>query len=317
MSFNLIGTGMYVPEKIVTNRELSLLVDTSDEWISQRVGVLERHVCTTETAADLGYKAAINALKNCNCKPEDLNLIIAATVSCETVSPSLACMIQKKLGATCTAYDINAACSGFLFLLETAAGYYARKKVNKVLIVGAERMSRILDWDDRDTCCIFGDGAGAAILSTGENYLDSTFTVKGGDDIINIPQFSGKSPFYEGETQEPYIQMNGQETFKFAVNAICDDITLLMERNNLKENDITYVIAHQANKRIIDYAARRLKFDDEKFYMNIERYGNTSSASIPIALDELNRQGKIKKGDLLILTAFGGGLANASCLLKW
>lgn len=317
MSFNLIGTGMYVPEKVVTNDDLSQIVDTSDEWISQRIGVRERHVCTNETAADLGYHAALNALENSHCKPEDLDLILAATVSAETVSPSLACMVQNKLGATCMAYDINAACSSFLFLLETVAGYFARKKVKKVLIVGAERMSRILDWEDRGTCCIFGDGAGAAVLSEGDGYLDSTFTVKGGDSVINIPQFIGKSPFFELEQQKPYIHMNGQETFKYAVNAICSDITYLLENNHLTADDLAYVVPHQANKRIIDYAAKRLNIPQDKFYVNIEHYGNTSSASVPIALDELNRGGKLKKGDLLLLTAFGGGLANASCLLKW
>lgn len=317
MSFQIRGTGMYVPEKIVSNDDLSRLVDTSDEWISQRIGVRERRVCTTETAADLGYQAARNALENSGVRTEKLDLILAATVSGETVSPSLACMVQHKLGATCMAYDINAACSGFLFLLETAAGYFARGKVKKALVVGAERMSRILDWEDRGTCCIFGDGAGAAVLTAGENYRDSTFTVKGGDDVIRIPQFIGKSPFFEREPQSPYIQMNGQETFKYAVNAICGDIRLLMDRNGITADDLAWIVPHQANKRIIDYAAKRLKIPPEKFYVNIERYGNTSSASVPIALDELNRSGKLKKGDLLLLTAFGGGLANASCLLTW
>lgn len=317
MSFNMIGTGMYVPEKIVTNDDLSKIVDTNDEWISQRVGVRERHVCTNETAADLGYHAALKALENSHCKPEDLDLILAATVSAETVSPSLACMVQNKLGATCMAYDINAACSAFLFLLETAAGYFARKKVKKVLVVGAERMSRILDWDDRGTCCIFGDGAGAAVLEAGDGYIDSIFTVKGGDEVINIPQFIGKSPFFELEQQKPYIHMNGQETFKYAVNAICSDITHLLESNHITADDLAYIVPHQANKRIIDYAARRLNIDQDKFYVNIEHYGNTSSASVPMALDEINRAGRLKKGDLIIMTAFGGGLANASCLIKW
>lgn len=317
MSFRIIGTGMYVPEKIVTNEDLSRIVDTNDEWITQRIGVRERHVCTDETAADLACHAGMRALENSGCAPEDLDLILAATVSNETVSPSLACMVQKRIGAHCMAYDINAACSSFLFLLETAAGYFARKKVGKVLIVGSERMSRILDWEDRGTCCIFGDGAGAAVLSEGDRYLDSTFTVKGGDEVINIPQFIGKSPFFKGEQQSPYIHMKGQETFKYAVNAICTDITYLLEHNRLTAKDLSMIVPHQANKRIIDFAAQRLCIEKEKFYQNIAHYGNTSSASIPIALDELNRGGKLKEGDLLLLTAFGGGLANAACLLKW
>ena len=215
------------------------------------------------------------------------------------------------------AYEINAACSAFIFLLETAAGYFSRGKAKRILVVGAERLSRILDWTDRSTCVIFGDGAGAAVLGEGEGYLDSTFTVKGGDDVIKIPNFIGSSPFYEKEPEKPYIHMNGQETFKYAVNAICGDIRHLLEKSDLRQEDIRYIIPHQANKRIIDSAAKRLGIPKEKFFVNIERYGNTSSASVPIALDEMNRGGLLRRGDKLILTAFGGGLANAACLITW
>ncbi|MDD6176113.1 MAG: ketoacyl-ACP synthase III [Firmicutes bacterium] len=317
MSFSVLGTGMYVPENIVTNDDLSKLVETSDEWISQRVGVRQRRIATTETAADMAYEAAKNALENSGCRAEELDLILAATVSGETASPSVACMVQHLLGADCMAYDISAACSAFIFLLETAAGYFARKKVRKVLVVGAERLSRIIDWTDRSTCVIFGDGAGAAVLGEGEGYLDSTFTVRGGDDVIKIPNYIGSSPFYRKEAEKPYIHMNGQETFKYAVNAISADVRNLLERSGLALDEIRYIIPHQANKRIIDSAAKRLGAAKEKFFINIERYGNTSSASIPIALDEMNRSGMLQRGDKLILTAFGGGLANAACLLKW
>ena len=317
MNFSVIGTGMYVPKNTVTNDDLSKLVNTSDEWIAQRIGVRERHICINETADDLAYHAAMQALENSNCSPKDLDLIIGATISGETISPSVSCIVQSKIGAMCMAYDINAACSSFIFMLETAAGFFARKKVKRVLIVGAERLSRVIDWEDRDTCCIFGDGAGAVVLAEGDNYLDSTFTVKGGDDVINIPQFIGKSPFFKLKPQSPYIHMKGQETFKYAVNAICTDITYLLENNHLTTDDIAYIVPHQANQRIIDFAAERLHVDQSKFYVNIEHYGNTSSASVPIALDELNKLGKLKKGDLLILTAFGGGLANGSCLVRW
>ena len=244
-------------------------------------------------------------------------MILVATVSGETVSPSMSCMIQNRLGATCMAYDINAACSAFLFLLETAAGYFARKKVSKVLVVGTERMSGIIDWDDRSTCVIFGDGAGAAVLQKGNNYLDSTFTVKGGNDVINIPHYVGKSPFYTIEGEEPYVMMKGQETFKFAVNAICSDIQELLDKNNLTADDIKYIVPHQANMRIIDFASRKLKIPMEKFMVNIERFGNTSSASIPMVLDEYSKANKLEKGDLLLMCAFGGGLAHAACLIRW
>ncbi|MBP3617619.1 MAG: ketoacyl-ACP synthase III [Lachnospiraceae bacterium] len=316
--FHIIGTGMYVPERIVTNDELATMVDTNDEWIKQRVGIAERRVSTEEWTSEMAYKAALAALENANCKPEDLDYIITATVSGETVSPSTACMVQKLLGATCPAMEINAACSAFLFLLETAAGFFARKKANKILVVGAERLSGIIDWSDRGTCIIFGDGAGAAVLSNDvDGYLDSVVTVQGNDEVIKILTAVGCSPFFTKEADTPYVHMMGQETFKYAVSSICNDVNTLLTQNNLTLDDISYIVPHQANKRIIDFAAKRLKTTEDKFYVNIERYGNTSSASIPIALDELNRAGKLKHGDYIILTAFGGGLANAACLLRW
>lgn len=318
MSFRVLGTGMYVPPKVVTNDDLSQFLDTNDAWIQQRVGVRERHISTSETAADMAAKAALAALENSGVAPEEIDLILAATVSGESISPSVSCMVQKLLGLSCMAMDINAACSAFDFLLETAAGFFARGKAKKILVIGAERMSRILDWEDRSTCVIFGDGAGAAVLGTGENYIDAVFDVKGGDDVIDIRQPVGSSPFYErGQEKKAVAHMAGQETFKFAVTAICRDCREILQRNGLTFEDIAYIVPHQANQRIIDFASRKLKVAKEKFYTNIERYGNTSSASIPIALDELNRAGKLKRGDYLLLPAFGGGLASACCLLRW
>ena len=317
MSFAILGTGSYVPPRVVTNDELSTFLDTSDEWITQRVGVRERHVCVTETTADLAEQAALRALENSGTKPEELDLILAATVSADDVSPGVACMVQHRIGAACPAYDINAACPAFLFLLETAAGYFARKKVKKVLVVGAERMSRILDWEDRSTCVIFGDGAGAAVLGEGDNYLASKLFTQGGDDVIKIPLFAGKSPFYENETLKPYVHMKGQETIKFAVRAMCSDVEELMAEQGLTGEDIAWVIPHQANIRIIQSARKKLNIPEDRFYINIERYGNMSAACIPLALDELNRSGQLKRGDRLMLCAFGGGLASAACLLRW
>lgn len=308
---------MYVPPRAVTNDDLSRMVETNDEWIRQRVGVAERRVSTDEWTSEMATKAAVAALENAGVKPTELDLILAATVSGETISPSVSAMVQHNLGATCPAFDINAACSAFIFLLETAAGFFARGKAQRVLVVGAERLSGILDWTDRSTCIIFGDGAGAAVLANGDGYLDSTLTVAGGDDVIKIPHFPGSSPFFEREIESPYIHMKGQETFKYAVNAMSGDITTLLTRNALTADDIKYIVPHQANRRIIDFTAKKLGIPAEKFYVNIEKYGNTSSASVPIALDELNRAGALEPGDLVILSAFGGGLANAACLLKW
>ncbi len=318
MSFRIAGTGMYVPENIVTNDDLSKLVETNDEWIRTRVGIERRHISVDETTADMAVKAAEAALENSGIKPEELDLILVSTVSGDYICPTVACLVQQALGVHCLAYDISAACSAFLFLLETAAGYFARGTVKKALVIGAERMSRIIDWSDRSTCVIFGDGAGAAVLEEGDNYLASHFNVQGGAEVIRIPASAGKSPFYKGESLgEPYVFMNGQETFKFAVNSISHDIKTILEKAGMGIDDIKYVVPHQANLRIIDAASRRSGIPLDKFYVNIQEYGNTSSASIPMALDELNRAGKLERGDNILFTAFGGGLASAASIIRW
>ena len=316
MSFRILGTGMSVPERIVKNDELANYVETNDEWIKQRVGIAERRVATTETCADMAEKAAKAALENAGVKPEELDLIIASTVSGDYASPSLSCLVQKRIGATCMAFDISAACSAFMFLLETAAGYFARGH-KKVLLVSSEKLSKLVDWSDRSTCVIFGDGAGAAVLGEGDSYFDSVFNVTGDDEVIRIPTYAGNSPFSALEPEKPVIHMAGQETFKYAVNAIVHDIKTLLERNSISPGEVKYVVPHQANKRIIDAASRRLGIPYEKFVVDIDKYGNTSSASLPIALDELWRSGVLKRGDLVVFTAFGGGLADAACLIRW
>ena len=307
---------MSVPERIVKNDELANYVETNDEWIKQRVGIAERRVATTETCADMAEKAAKAALENAGVKPEELDLIIASTVSGDYASPSLSCLVQKRIGATCMAFDISAACSAFMFLLETAAGYFARVH-KKVLLVSSEKLSKLVDWSDRSTCVIFGDGAGAAVLGEGDSYFDSVFNVTGDDEVIRIPTYAGNSPFSALEPEKPVIHMAGQETFKYAVNAIVHDIKTLLERNSISPDEVKYVVPHQANKRIIDAASRRLGIPYEKFVVDIDKYGNTSSASLPIALDELWRSGELKRGDLVVFTAFGGGLADAACLIRW
>ena len=316
-TFQILGTGKYVPQRTVTNDEIATLVETSDEWIAQRVGVRERHVCVNETAADLAYEAALRALENSGCDASEIDLILAASVSGETVSPSIACMVQSRLGISCTAFDINAACSAFLFLLETAAGFFARGTAKKVLVIGAERMSRIVDWADRSTCVIFGDGAGAAVLGEGDAYLASTFCVKGGDTVIKIPQFAGKSPFYSGPAEPPYIQMNGQEVFRFAVKKVPECIRQVTEKTETQIETIDWFILHQANSRIIQSVAKRLGVPEEKFPMNMEQYGNTSAASIPILLDEMNKKGMLQPGQKIILSGFGAGLTWGAAQIEW
>jgi 3-oxoacyl-[acyl-carrier-protein] synthase-3 len=244
-------------------------------------------------------------------------MIIVASITAEYKSPNVACMIQKKLGATCPAMDINCACSAFVFALETAAGYFARGKVQRMLVVGAERLSATVDWQHRSTCVIFGDGAGAVLLEKGGNYLSSRLHSYGDNDIIRIPNYAGDSPFYKGPIEKPVINMHGQETFQFAVKSICRDIQDVAADAGIQVSDISWVVPHQANSRIIDYAKKKLPIPGDRFYLNIERYGNTSSASIPIALDELNRKGCFKRGELLALCAFGGGLSSAACIIRW
>lgn len=317
MSFKIIGTGSYVPKQIVTNDDLSSLVDTSDEWIRQRVGVVKRRISKDETAADMAYKASLEALADSGTNPSELDLIIAATVSGEHLCPTVAGLVQGRTGASCPAFDINTACSGFLFALEVAAGFFARGDEKKALIIGAERLSKIVDWTDRNTCVIFGDGAGAAVIEKGDDYISSKIYTKGGFDAIEIPSFSGSSPFYKGEEKKPYIMMNGSETFKFAVTVMTEDIREVVKKAGVTLDDIKYFVPHQANIRILQLASKKLGVPMERFFANIDKYGNTSAASVPIALDELNKTGKLQKGDLLVLSAFGGGLSSAASVIRW
>jgi len=318
MSFKVISTGSYVPERIVTNDDLATFLNTSDEWIKQRVGISERHISENQSAADMAVIAAKRALEKANIKADEIDLIIAATISNKDICPGVAATVQQKIGASCFAFDINSACSGFLFALETAAAFFEKKTCKKAIVIGAEQLSRILDWNDRSSCVIFGDGAGAVVLEAGENYIDSMLFTKGGDDVIHIPAGSVETPFSKPEQPvKSHIFMNGQETFKFAVNTITQDIKTILERNALAIDDIKQFVLHQANARILQFAAKRLNIDIEKFPMNIDTKGNTSSASIPILLDELDDSGKLKKDDLIVFSAFGGGLSGATCLLKW
>ena len=318
MSFCILGTGSFVPQRVVTNEDLSHMVETSDEWIVKRVGVKERRVCTTETVTDLGVEASVRALENSGVKAEELDLIIAATISADTISPGLAGMVQNRIGASCPCFDMNVACPGFLFALDVAAGFFARKAVRKVLVVSAERMSGLIDWTDRSTCVIFGDGAGAAVLGEGDNYLASELHTAGGDDVISIPTWWNNSPFYKHELKKNKVNMAGQETYKFAVTSMVRDIQSVLKKAGLTGEQVKAVIPHQANYRIINEARRRIpEIAPEKFLLNIDRFGNTSSASEPILLDEANRQGLLQRGDYVVLTAFGGGLSTAASVVRW
>jgi len=316
MSFKILGTGSCLPRRTVSNEELAGFLDTSDEWISQRVGIGERRVCTTEKTADLALGAALAALEMSGASPCELDMIICATVSPDNAAPSLACSVQSMLGAECPAMDLNAACSGFIYALDTAAGFFARG-AKKILVIGAERLSRLIDWTDRGTAVIFADGAGAMVLGEGDSYLSSKLCAKGNDAVINIPTPRGKSPYYENDSPKPYIHMNGQETFKFAVKAMCADLEDVIKAAGLEMEDIAWIIPHQANARIIDSAVKKLGIRPERCCKNIEKTGNTSAASVPILADELCRSGKLRDGDYIALSAFGAGLTNAACVIRW
>ena len=316
MSFRLLGVGSCLPSRVVDNREMSEFLDTSDEWITQRVGVRERRVCTIETTSALAYNAAKSALEMGKISPEELDMIICATVSADNAAPSLACTVQSMLGAECPAMDVNAACSGFIYSLETAAGFFARG-AKKILVAGAERLTSKIDWNDRSTAVIFGDGAGAMVLGEGDAYLASKLYARGNDAVLYIPNNEGSSPYYRNKPQNPYISMNGQEIFKFAVNAMYKDITDVVSAAGLEMNDIAWVIPHQANARIIDAAAKKLAIPIERFLKNIDKVGNTSAASIPILADELFKSGKLRDGDNIVMSSFGAGLTSAACVIKW
>jgi len=321
MSFKILGTGRYLPENVVTNDDLAKFLDTSDEWITERTGIKERRVSINETTTDLAVGAALAALENAGVDASERDMILCSTSSGYYTTPAMACIVQQRIGATCPAMDINSACPAFLFMLDCADGYFARGRVKKMLVIGAERMSRVLDWNDRATCVIFGDGAGAVVLGEGDNYLASHIYTKGEKDIIKIPNTDSNSPFYKNVRdpidESPYVHMKGQETFKFAVTTMCRDVRKVLAETGISEEDVKYVIPHQANLRIIEAARKRLKTPSERVYANIQRYGNTSSASIPIALDELNRAGKLQAGDEIVLAAFGAGLTSAACVIRW
>lgn len=317
MSLKIIGTGHCVPKKIVSNDELATFLDTSDEWITSRTGIKNRHVCTDETLSDLAISAAKNAIEKSGLSASDIDLIICSTIQGDYITPSLACIIQVEIGATCPAFDINGACSGFIYALNVADSFISSNKANNILIVGAEMMSKVADWSDRSSCVLFGDGAGACVVSNGNALKYIHLTASGNIKPLYLHSINGNSPFGNSDKQENYLYMDGQEVFKFAVSVVEKETMLALEALNINPDDIDFYLLHQANKRIIDSIRTRLKQPEEKFPVNIDKYGNTSSASILILLDEVVSEGKIKKGDTLLMTAFGAGLTTGICVINW
>ncbi len=315
MSFSIVGTGSCMPDCVKTNDQLP--IDSSDEWIKSRTGIEQRYICNEMRVTDIAAEAAKRALSNGAVDPTELDLIICATISADYVTPSMACLVQQMIGANCPAFDINVACTGFVYALDIAASYFASKKAKKILVVAAEAMSRIVDWTDRATCILFGDGAGAVVLSQGDDLLSITLTANGDTGPLKGSNLPGNCPFTVQKQDYPYLQMNGQDVFKFAVSSMCRDVEKVMTDANLSYEDVDYILTHQANMRIIQAAQGRLPIDKDKYRTNIDKCANTSSASIPILLDQLNQEGCFKSDDILVMSAFGSGLATGACVLRW
>ena len=323
MAIRIIGTGSYLPKKVADNHFLSTIVDTDDEWIRQRTGIKERHLSNgKEGTTYMAAHAAETALENAGITADELDMIIVATVSADTYVPSTSCQVQGAIGAIrATCFDLNAACSGFLFAMNTAYAYIEMGMAKTILIIGAETLSREVDWSDRSSCILFGDGAGAAIMRQEEGKGGLIASVTGSDgsqgDVLTCKGRGIQNPFHQSKRKKDYLRMEGQAVFRFAVTMVPRCIKQILKKTGYDTEDIKFFVLHQANVRILELIAKRLKVDIDKFPMNLDRYGNTSSASIPILLDELNRNNLLESGDKIVLSGFGGGLTWGAVLIEW
>lgn len=324
-SAGILGTGFYVPEKILTNADLEKIVETSDEWITERTGIKERRLAEDDVPMSaLAQKAAENALADAGVKAEELDLIIVATLTSDRIIPSTACMLQHRLGAThAAAFDLSAACSGFAYATTVASQFIQNGMYEKALVIGAETLSKYINWEDRNTCILFGDGAGAAVLGRvedGYGILSADLGSDGsGGDAIQIPSSGSLYPVSEETIAKRMnlIHMNGKEVFKFAVKAMGRTVENSLKKIDMPKEKIDWLVPHQANIRIIQSAAKRLSMPMEKVVVNVHKYGNMSAACIPIALAEAAAEKRFKKGDIVALSGFGAGLTWASCIIRW
>lgn len=317
MSLKITGMGKSIPEKCVSNDDIASFLDTDDEWIVSRTGIKKRYICTHETLTDLSVTASNQAIENANLSASDIDLLLCATLGGDYRTPSLACTVAELIGTKCPAFDINAACTGFVYALDVASTYLQTGKAKNVLILCAEMMSTQVDWDDRNTCILFGDGAAACIVTPGNALKYISLSTIADTKILNLPNDTGNSPFIKTKKGKDYLHMQGQEVFKFAVNVVGPDMEKALEVLKMEPGQIDWYLVHQANKRIIDSIRRRLRQPEEKFPVNIGDYGNLSSVSIPLLLSEMLDENKIKPGDTLFMTAFGAGLTAGSCVMVW
>lgn len=313
----IVGTGSALPKQIVTNDMLSEFLDTSDAWIYPRTGIKYRRVISDEKLEEMAIEAATKALDDAGMKAEDLDFIICSNVVNEYITPSLSCIIQGGIGANCPCIDINCACAGFIYALDIAETHYKAGKVKNVLIVCAEEPTRMTSWKDRNVCVLFGDGAGAAVLTEGDNIKGIKLSAASATDKLYQIRTLEPTPYITKEEESVSLQMKGQDVFKFAVKASSGDIQYLFEETGIKADDIDHYLLHQANIRIIKSIQGMLGQPEEKFPTNVESHGNSSSASCPILLDECNRKGLFKKGDKLALSAFGAGFISGAAILEW
>ncbi len=320
MRTKIIGTGSCLPQTVVTNDDLSKIMDTSDEWISSRTGIKERRLAKEETTATMSIEASRRAMENANVSAQEIDLIIVATVTSDHITPSTSCEIQAAIGADrAVAFDINAACSGFLFALSIADAYLKLGTFKTALILGAETLSRIMDWSDRSTCVLFGDGAGAAIVradSAGLLAYDQGSAGARGM-VLSCLNRRNNNPLVKNPTDIQYVHMDGQEVYKFAVTTVPVSIKKALDEAGVNIEDIDYFALHQANIRIIQAVAKRLKVPEDKFPISLDHCGNISAASVPILLDEMNRNGLLKPGMKIVLAGFGGGLTWGSAVIEW
>jgi 3-oxoacyl-[acyl-carrier-protein] synthase-3 len=323
----ILGTGSYAPERILTNEELSKSVDTSDEWIRTRSGIRERRIAAPgEATSDMAVQAARRALEDAGLKASEIDLVVVATVTPDLLMPSCACLVQHKLGVPTTAacFDLNAACSGFVYALDTVCALVSSGRYKKALLIGVEKLSAVVDWQDRTTCVLFGDGAGAAVIGLspeeGKGLIGTRLGSFGeGAELLYIPRGGTSAPSTPESiaARDHCIRMKGKEVFKLAVRAMDEAARDILEQHHFRADQISLVIPHQANLRIIEAISDYLELPMERFFVNVERYGNTSAASIPLALDEARKTGRIKSGDLTMLVAFGAGLTYGSALVRW
>ena len=321
MSIRIIGTGSALPERVMTNQDLMELVETSDEWIKERTGIGTRHISTGETLVSLSAEACEKALENAGREAAEVELLLVATCSPERNIPCAACQVQSVIGAKqAVAFDLNAACAGFLFALNTACAYVEAGIYKNALVAGGEVLSKIVDWTDRGTCILFGDGAGAVYVEKSETggmlgFVQHSDGTRG--DVLRCDSRALKNPYVDHPMETEYVQMDGREVFAFAVRQVPESIQEVLEQTGIHVDDIDLFVLHQANKRIIEGIAKRLSVGLDRFPVNLDRVGNMSSAAIPVLLDELNRQGKLKSGMKLVLSGFGAGLTYGACVMEW